>query len=193
MATSALMTTVASAAGGVGEWHAREKDEKYGTDTYAARFLSLYDDVINKGQENGYLSKTNTASGGFGVPYHSIEELICEAPDYGHETTSEAMSYIVWIAAMNDHITKEQAGKIDGVSATSDLAKAWKTLEMMIPDASQQKGFFEKSSSKGLSAQTSKEWPEGPENYPSEGNQQNVGINPIQQDFSTLSIWSIMQ
>ena len=181
MAASAMMTTVASAAGVGGEWTARKKAEKYGDETYAERFLSLYDDVITNGEQNGYLSSTNKASGGFGVPYHSIEELICEAPDYGHETTSEAMSYIVWIAAMNDNITKKEAGKIDGVSATSDLAKAWKTLEMMIPDSSQQKGFF----SAELSAQTAKEWPEGPENYPSEGNQSNVGKNPIAKDFSS--------
>jgi hypothetical protein len=88
MAASTLLSVTASAAG------TRKKEEKFGDKTYAQRFMSLYDDVYTHGKENGYLSKD-------GVPYHSVEELICEAPDYGHETTSEAMSYIVWIAAMH--------------------------------------------------------------------------------------------
>ena len=98
MASSALMTCTASAAG------TRTKEEKYGDDTYGNRFLSMYDDVVTNGVETGYLSANNIPSGGFGVPYHAIEEVICEAPDYGHETTSEAMSYIVWLAAMKDNI-----------------------------------------------------------------------------------------
>ncbi len=170
MASSALMTSTASAAG------TRTKAEAYGDETYAQRFLSLYDDVVTKGQENGYLSTKNVAPGGFGVPYHSIETVICEAPDYGHETTSEAMSYIVWIAAMEDNIT----ANTDYKEATSDLAKAWKTLEVMIP--TEQSGFWSKSE---LSAQVAKEYPEGPENYPSEGNQSNVGKNPIHSQFTS--------
>ncbi len=122
--TSAVAPVTASAAG------TRTKPEAYGDDTYKNRFLSYYDDVITNGQENGYLSKDNVASGGFGLPYHSVETMIVEAPDYGHETTSEAMSYIVWMAAMKDNL--------DGSS--SDLAKAWKTMEMMIP--TQQAGFW---------------------------------------------------
>ncbi|MGN0677480.1 MAG: glycoside hydrolase family 48 protein, partial [Ruminococcus sp.] len=89
LTASSVLPAAASAAG------TRTKEEKFGDSTYAERFLSLYDDVITNGQENGYLSKTNTASGGFGVPYHAVETMIIEAPDYGHETTSEAMSYIV--------------------------------------------------------------------------------------------------
>ncbi len=127
--TSAVAPVTASAAG------TRTKPEAYGDDTYKNRFLSYYDDVITKGQENGYLSKDNVASGGFGVPYHSVETMIVEAPDYGHETTSEAMSYIVWMAAMKD--------KLDGSS--KDLAKAWKTMEIMIP--TEQSGFWSKTPS----------------------------------------------
>jgi hypothetical protein len=33
------------------------------------------------------------------VPYHSVETLIVEAPDHGHETTSEAFSYWLWLEA----------------------------------------------------------------------------------------------
>lgn len=175
MACTALMSTASAA-------HVeRTKPEKYGDETYTQRFLSLYDDVITNGQENGYMS-SDKGSGGFGVPYHSVEELICEAPDYGHETTSEAMSYLVWVAAMNDHITKENAGKIDGVTPTSDLAKAWKTLETMIPSADQQNGFWGKSE---LSSTVAPEHPEGIEKYPDEGNQGNTGSNPIHSKFTS--------
>jgi hypothetical protein len=111
----------------------RTKAEKFGEDTYANRFLSLYDDVVTNGQENGYLSSSNVASGGFGIPYHAVETMIVEAPDYGHETTSEAMSYLVWIAAMRDHLA-------ENVDPSNDLVKAWKTMEYMIPD--EQKGFM---------------------------------------------------
>ncbi len=97
-------------------------------DSYAAMFSSLYDDVITNGQANGYLSKNNNGSG-FGIPYHSIEKLCVEAPDYGHETTSEAMSYIVWMTAMHDVLV--QQGRISG--STGDLQKGWNTLEAMIP------------------------------------------------------------
>ena len=49
MASSALMSVTASAE--------RTKPEKYGTDTYAARFMSMYNDVITNGVENGYLDE----------------------------------------------------------------------------------------------------------------------------------------
>ena len=176
MASTALMSTVASAAS------AEELAGKYGEASYAARFLSMYDDVITNGVENGYLSANNPVSGGFNIPYHSVEELICEAPDYGHETTSEAMSYIVWMAAMNDKITKEYAGKVDGVSATKDLAKAWKTLEAMIPAADQQGGFWSQSS---LSAQVAEEDPLDVKTYPHEGTQSNTGENPLHSKFTS--------
>jgi hypothetical protein len=178
MASSVLMSIGASAAG-VGKTGERTKAEKYGTDTYAERFMSMYEDVIVDGEKNGYLSDTNKASNGFGIPYHSVEELICEAPDYGHETTSEAMSYIVWIAAMHDNIANK--GEISGVK-TGDLAKAWATLEALIPSASDQYGFWSKSE---LSSQVSEEHPHNIGDYPSEGNQSNVGKNPIHSQLTT--------
>lgn len=178
LTVSAVMPTV-SAAG------TRTKAEKYGDSTYATRFLSLYDDVITNGQENGYLSKNNVASGGFGVPYHCVEELNIEAPDYGHETTSEAMSYIVWMAAMRDNIGKKAAaGEIkdsegNAVSAQNDgdLAKAWKTMEIMIPEV--QTGIYDREN---LSAQYSEEH-DTPEEYPSAQYQDNTGENPIHAKF----------
>ncbi len=185
LTASAVMPTVSAGT--------RTKEEAYGDSTYAQRFLSLYDDVITNGEENGYLSSKNKASGGFGVPYHAVEELIIEAPDYGHETTSEAMSYIVWMAAMRDYISrKDGVTKEDGsaVDQTNDLAKAWKTMEIMIPAIG---GYGTQSTSDGisimdkteLSATYSEEW-DTPETYPTAMHQGNNGINPIHSQYASI-------
>lgn len=50
----------------------------------STRFLQLYKQL--KDPASGYFSKE-------GIPYHSVETLMSEAPDYGHLTTSEAYSY----------------------------------------------------------------------------------------------------
>jgi hypothetical protein len=63
---------------------------KAGT-TYKDAFLDLHDKINNK--SNGYFSTE-------GIPYHSIETMMVEAPDYGHETSSETASYYVWVEAM---------------------------------------------------------------------------------------------
>ncbi|MHC5262252.1 glycoside hydrolase family 48 protein [Streptomyces sp. UC4497] len=82
---------------------------------YDARFLDLYGKITNPA--NGYFSPE-------GIPYHSVETLIVEAPDHGHETTSEAYSYLLWLQAMY--------GKVSG-----DWTKfngAWEIMEKyMIP------------------------------------------------------------
>ncbi len=157
-ASTALMSVTASAKG------PRTKAEKYEVkNSYKNRFLAMYDDVVTNGKENGYLSKD-------GVPYHSVEELICEAPDYGHETTSEAMSYIVWVAAMHD--------KLSG--SGGELDKQWKVLEKMIPSSDQQNGFFAKTE---LSAQVAEEHPDSIKKYPSEGSESNTGKNPLHSKF----------
>lgn len=53
---------------------------------YKKRFEVMYSKI--KDRSNGYFSED-------GVPYHSIETLLVEAPDYGHVTTSEAGSLTV--------------------------------------------------------------------------------------------------
>src|SRR5690554_309273 len=63
---------------------------------YTQRFLDLYEKIYDPA--NGYFSAD-------GVPYHSVETLMCEAPDHGHETTSEAYSYWIWLDAMYGGIT----------------------------------------------------------------------------------------
>ena len=130
--------------------------------TYKDRFMSLYDDVITNGKKNGYLSSD-------GVPYHARETVCVEAPDYGHETTSEAMSYIVWVGAMHDVLS----GK------GGELSKAWKTMEVMIPD--EQENFWDVDK---LSAQFGFECDE-PTDYP-EGQKtssSNTGENPLYSTF----------
>ena len=51
-------------------------------------------------KSNGYFSKE-------GIPYHSVETLMVEAPDHGHQTTSEAYSYYIWLEAMHGAITND--------------------------------------------------------------------------------------
>ncbi|MBB4794718.1 hypothetical protein BJY54_005330 [Streptomyces nodosus] len=82
---------------------------------YDARFLDLYGKITNPA--NGYFSPD-------GIPYHSVETLIVEAPDHGHETTSEAYSYLIWLQAMYGKVTGDWS-KFNG---------AWGTMEKyMIP------------------------------------------------------------
>ncbi|GIH46840.1 hypothetical protein Mro03_20190 [Microbispora rosea subsp. rosea] len=64
---------------------------------------------------NGYFSPQ-------GVPYHSVETLLVEAPDQGHETTSEAFSYYLWLEAMYGKITGDW----------SKFNTAWTTMEKYI-------------------------------------------------------------
>ncbi|WOO39145.1 glycoside hydrolase family 48 protein [Anaerocolumna sp. AGMB13020] len=90
------------------------------TDTYQDRFLELWGDISDP--DNGYFSPQ-------GIPYHSIETLIVEAPDYGHVTTSEAMSYYMWLEAMYGKFTGDFSG----------FKKAWDVAETyLIPTEADQ-------------------------------------------------------
>jgi hypothetical protein len=177
MATNAVAVS-ASAAG-------RTKTNKFGDETYAQRFMSMYDDVITNGVTNGYLSKNGSGSDSFGIPYHSKEEVIIEAPDYGHETTSEAMSYLVWVAAMHDNLvanSKEASTFKSKGATTGDLAKAWKTMENMIPDV--QDSFWSNSS---VSAQYCGEY-DTPDQCPDSwaGEPDKTASNPIFNKFTKV-------
>ena len=161
-----------------GVFEARTKAEKYGDDTYANRFMSLYADVIEEGVENGYLS----SQGGKQIPYHCVETLNVEAPDYGHETTSEAMSYLVWIAAMRDNIVNNKLTTSENApSSSSELKTAWSNMETMVPTV--QTSFWEKAKAGGLSAQYCDEYDE-PEDCPHDAEAWNTGVNPIQTYFA---------
>ena len=82
---------------------------------YSDRFMTLWNDM--HAPKNGYFSPE-------GVPYHAVETLLVEAPDYGHETTSEAYSYWMWLEAAYGRFTKDW----------KPLGKAWESAEAyMIP------------------------------------------------------------
>jgi hypothetical protein len=85
-------------------------------------FLSLYNTIKNPA--SGYFSPK-------GIPYHAVETLIVEAPDYGHETTSETYSYWLWMEADFGRVTGDWTG----------FNNAWANMEQfMIPNSSQQPG-----------------------------------------------------
>ncbi|MEU8345516.1 glycoside hydrolase family 48 protein [Spirillospora sp. NPDC048832] len=69
-----------------------------GGDGYTQRFLDQYNKI--KDPANGYFSPE-------GIPYHSVETFMVEAPDHGHETTSEAYSYLIWLEAMYGKVTQD--------------------------------------------------------------------------------------
>ena len=82
---------------------------------YTQHFIDLWNDIHNPAK--GYFSPE-------GVPYHSVETLIVEAPDYGHETTSETYSYWIWLEAEWGNVTGNW----------SNLQTAWNSIEAhMIP------------------------------------------------------------
>ncbi|TDC62835.1 glycoside hydrolase family 48 protein, partial [Streptomyces hainanensis] len=87
---------------------------------YEQRFLDLYREI--KDPANGYFSDE-------GIPYHSVETLLVEAPDHGHETTSEAYSYLIWLEAQYGRVTSDWG----------PFNNAWGIMEeWMIPEASEQ-------------------------------------------------------
>ncbi len=90
------------------------------TSTNTQHFLDMYNDIKNPA--NGYFSS-------LGIPYHSVETLIVEAPDYGHETTSETFSYWIWLEATYG----EETGN------WQPFNNAWTTMETyMIPSHADQ-------------------------------------------------------
>ena len=152
--------------------------------SYIEMFNSLYDDVMTNGVKNGYMSEQNNGAKKFGIPYHAKETLVVEAPDYGHETTSEAMSYIVWMASMHDVL----AAKGQSVSAGSDLEDAWTIMEALIPGWSKASGRSDVQyktlwTQKELKADTAAEGDQ-PSDYPTE--QPNVyAFNPMYDIFKS--------
>jgi len=130
-------------------------------ESYKDMFNELYQDV--KDPANGYFSKE-------GIPYHSVETLIVEAPDYGHVSTSEAFSYYIWLEAMYGNLNEDYSG----------VKEAWQSMEEhAIPDDSEQPGF---GSINNLSASYA---PEGdtPEEYPVKFDHYNKGYDPLHEDL----------
>ncbi|WP_298543892.1 glycoside hydrolase family 48 protein [uncultured Aquimarina sp.] len=71
-----------------------------GDNAYINRFIEMRNEFYDPA--NGYFSAD-------GSPHHSVETLIVEAPDYGHESTSELYSYWLWLEVMNGRITQDWA------------------------------------------------------------------------------------
>ncbi len=62
------------------------------------------------------------------MPYHSVETLLVEAPDHGHETTSEAFSYWLFLEAQYGRVTENWA----------PFNRAWQIMDQyIIPDETQ--------------------------------------------------------
>ncbi|WP_262699729.1 MULTISPECIES: glycoside hydrolase family 48 protein [Streptomyces] len=132
---------------------------------YDARFLDLYGKIT--APSAGYFSPE-------GVPYHSVETLIVEAPDHGHETTSEAYSYLIWLQAMYGKVTGDW----------SKFNNAWDLMEKyMIPThADQPTNSFYNASKPATYAP---EWDQ-PSQYPSQLNGNvPVGNDPIAAELKS--------
>ncbi|MBD7910150.1 glycoside hydrolase family 48 protein [Clostridium cibarium] len=97
---------------------------------YKQHFLDLREKIHDP--SNGYFREIKTSDGKtLRVPYHSVETLMVEGPDYGHETTSEGYSYYMWLEAMYGKFTNDW-------SAFKD---AWQSADTYaIPHGVDQKG-----------------------------------------------------
>src|SRR5690606_26035976 len=86
------------------------------TSSYDQAFLEQYEKI--KDPASGYFREFN----GLLVPYHSVETMIVEAPDHGHQTTSEAFSYYLWLEAYYGRVTGDW----------KPLHDAWESMETFI-------------------------------------------------------------
>ncbi|MBV1853030.1 glycoside hydrolase family 48 protein [Catellatospora tritici] len=101
---------------------ATEIDDENTANAYITEFTTQYNKL--KDPANGYFSTE-------GIPYHTIETLLVEAPDHGHETTSEAFSFWIWLEAQYGRVTKNW----------TPFNNAWTTMETyIIPSAAAQPG-----------------------------------------------------
>lgn len=108
---------------------ANEKVSSAQTDEYQQRFLTLWGKIHDS--KNGYFRNVSEGGKTLKVPYHSVETLVCEAPDYGHETTSEAYSYYMWLEAMYGKFTSDW----------SEFEDAWDSADKyIIPHGQDQTG-----------------------------------------------------
>ena len=140
-------------------------DATASTDEYKTRFLDLWGDIHD--ESNGYFSEQ-------GIPYHAIETLIAEATDYGHVTTSEALSYYMWLEAMYGKFTGDFSG----------FEEAWRVTETyMIPSSEDQLNSSMRNYNPGSPATYAPEW-ETPDLYPAVLNfNAAVGVDPIHNEL----------
>ena len=132
---------------------------------YAQRFMTQYNKIHNPA--NGYFSQE-------GVPYYTPETMIMDAPDYGHEATSETFSYYIWLEAMY--------GNISGNFST--VSTAWSAMEThaIPPDSLQPTNIYYNP---GSTATFAPEWGE-PDLYPACLNTAiPTGVDPLSADLKT--------
>lgn len=145
------------------------------TDAYAQKFLDQYTKI--KASASGYFSPQ-------GVPYHSVETLMVEAPDHGHETTSEAFSYWMWLEATFGRVTGDW----------TPFNNAWAAAEkFIIPTTTDQP--TNSSYNASSPATYAPEWPD-PSSYPSPlDSTVKVGADPIagelQSAYGTADIYGM--
>lgn len=133
---------------------------------YEDRFMDLWGKVHDS--NNGYFKQF----GSLKVPYHSVETLMIEAPDYGHETTSEAFSYYVWLEAMYGKFTGDW----------SQFQDAWKSTEkFIIPNDQDQKG-LQSGYNPNSAATFANEYPDLTQ-YPSRLQQNKTVKDPIANEL----------
>jgi hypothetical protein len=137
------------------------------SNAYIQRFSDLWDELHGTTANNGYFHPAH-------IPYHSVETLICEAPDYGHETTSEAYSYWVWLEAMHGNLTGDW----------SSLQQAFDSIEAnMIPTPLDQptNSFYNATDPADFAPEADQ-----PSGYPSLINSSTpVGSDPIAAELRT--------
>lgn len=122
------------------------------------RFLDLRRSIHDP--RNGYFSAD-------GVPYHSVETLIVDAPDHGHLTTSETFSYWLWLEAAYGRISGDWA----------PFRKAWaKMEEVAIPSPADQPALEAYDPGKPMTAMAEKE---RIEDYPVGPDGSATGVDPL--------------
>lgn len=134
-------------------------------DPYTQAFLTQYGKI--KAAGNGYFSPD-------GLPYHSAETLMVEAPDHGHETTSEAVSFWMWLEAAYGRVTGDW----------DPFNEAWAIAERtIIPQHADQSTADAYNPSSP--ATYAPEWPL-PDNYPSAlDSSVPVGSDPIATELAS--------
>ncbi|MFI5750326.1 glycoside hydrolase family 48 protein [Streptomyces sp. NPDC051644] len=144
-------------------------------DPYTQAFLTQYGKI--KAAANGYFSPE-------GLPYHSAETLMVEAPDHGHETTSEAVSFWMWLEAAYGRVTGDWA----------PFNEAWAVAEKtIIPQHADQP--TSDSYNPGAPATYAPEWPL-PDNYPSPlDTSVSVGTDPLATElaasYGTMDVYGM--
>jgi len=145
---------------------ATEADDDAPQNAYITQFMTQYNKIKNPA--NGYFSSE-------GVPYHSVETLLVEAPDWGHETTSEAFSFWLWLEA--------QYGRVSG--NWTPFNNAWTTMETYIipTSAGQPGGSSSYDASKPATYAAEHDQPSG---YPSSlDSGVTAGADPLSSELQT--------